>query len=394
MQAMGVRERAAGLLPEKLRPWRRLARSTPTCERLTATTRHGQALALWRVRPVGTSRGAVLLLHGLSANRFAFHWPGRSIADYLSAAGFDCYVGELRGAGESVSNSPTWNFHDYLEQDVPAFLERIRDATGRPRVHFVGHSMGGILAMCHGIVTGGGELASATALGSALDFSLGTSGFGPLLHIRPLLERMNAVPWGRAMAVLSPLLARVGDPLAGFNFHPENAEPALVRAVYSNTFTTIPAALLGSLSSGLEPGGLSEVLIGDPTRLRQILINLVGNAIKFTIEGEVGLRVQCLPSKEGFIPIRFTVSDTGIGISKEKHQQIFDAFSQADSSTTREFGGTGLGLSISARLIQLMKGEVGLESAPGKEKGIRSRDGGARGAGANQGPADDQVRRE
>src|SRR5260370_6917139 len=92
----------------------------------------------------------------------------------------------------------------------------------------------------------------------------------------------------------------------------------------------------------------------------------MGNAIKFTKEGEVSLRAERLQSEEGFIPIRFSVSDTGIGIPMEKQRQIFDAFSQSDSSTTREFGGTGLGLSISARLIQLMKGEIVLESAPGK----------------------------
>jgi two-component system sensor histidine kinase/response regulator len=113
-------------------------------------------------------------------------------------------------------------------------------------------------------------------------------------------------------------------------------------------------------------GDVPEVLMGDPTRLRQILINLAGNAIKFTKEGEVGIQMERLASEEGVASIRFTVSDTGIGIPKEKHRQIFEAFSQADSSTTREYGGTGLGLSISARLIQLMKGQIEVESAPGK----------------------------
>jgi PAS domain S-box-containing protein len=113
-------------------------------------------------------------------------------------------------------------------------------------------------------------------------------------------------------------------------------------------------------------GDIPEVLVGDPTRLRQILINLAGNAIKFTKAGEVSVGAERLPSKDGFVPIRFTVSDTGIGIPREKHDQIFDAFSQADSSTTREFGGTGLGLSISARLIRLMNGEIVLASTPGE----------------------------
>ena len=113
-------------------------------------------------------------------------------------------------------------------------------------------------------------------------------------------------------------------------------------------------------------GEIPEALMGDPTRLRQILINLAGNAIKFTKEGEVSVRAERLPAKDEDIAICFTVSDTGIGIPKEKHQVIFDSFSQADSSTTREFGGTGLGLSISARLIRLMKGEIKVESSPGR----------------------------
>jgi len=106
--------------------------------------------------------------------------------------------------------------------------------------------------------------------------------------------------------------------------------------------------------------------VGDPTRLRQILINLTGNAIKFTKAGNVSVQAERLPARDESILIRFSVSDTGIGIPTEKQEQIFEAFSQADSSTTREFGGTGLGLSISARLIQLMHGQIQLESEPGK----------------------------
>jgi CheY-like chemotaxis protein len=99
--------------------------------------------------------------------------------------------------------------------------------------------------------------------------------------------------------------------------------------------------------------------------LRQILINLVGNAIKFTKEGHVSVKAARLDSAKKDIAIRFMVRDTGIGIAPEKHKQIFDAFSQADSSTTREFGGTGLGLSISARLVKLMGGEISLNSTLG-----------------------------
>ena len=111
-------------------------------------------------------------------------------------------------------------------------------------------------------------------------------------------------------------------------------------------------------------GDIPDVVRGDPTRLRQILINLVGNAIKFTKQGEVSVKAARIPSSASGVEIRFAVSDTGIGIPTEKHQHIFEAFSQADSSTTRQFGGTGLGLSISARLVKLMGGKIGLESAP------------------------------
>jgi two-component system, sensor histidine kinase and response regulator len=113
-------------------------------------------------------------------------------------------------------------------------------------------------------------------------------------------------------------------------------------------------------------GEIPDSLMGDPTRLRQILINLGGNAIKFTKKGEVSVSAELVSHPGETTLIRFAVSDTGIGIPKEKHEQVFDAFSQADSSTTREFGGTGLGLSISARLVRMMQGEIGLESEPGK----------------------------
>jgi CheY-like chemotaxis protein/HPt (histidine-containing phosphotransfer) domain-containing protein len=107
-------------------------------------------------------------------------------------------------------------------------------------------------------------------------------------------------------------------------------------------------------------------LVGDPTRLRQVLINLLGNAIKFTESGEVALRVA--PDADFSVPtaLRFTVSDTGIGIPSEKLGQVFEPFTQADSSTTRRFGGSGLGLTISKRLVELMGGRIWAESRVGE----------------------------
>ena len=109
-----------------------------------------------------------------------------------------------------------------------------------------------------------------------------------------------------------------------------------------------------------------DALIADSARLGQILVNLIGNAIKFTAEGEIVARVA-LVSREGETArLRFSITDTGIGIPADKHQAIFEAFTQADTSTTRKFGGTGLGLTISSRMVAMMGGTLGLESAPGK----------------------------
>lgn len=104
----------------------------------------------------------------------------------------------------------------------------------------------------------------------------------------------------------------------------------------------------------------------DSTRLRQIIINLVGNAIKFTAQGEVALRVDVESRDEGKVVLHLQIRDTGIGIPEEKQQAIFDSFAQADASTTREFGGTGLGLSITSYLVALMNGKIWVESKIGK----------------------------
>ena len=109
-----------------------------------------------------------------------------------------------------------------------------------------------------------------------------------------------------------------------------------------------------------------DVVKGDPHRIRQIVLNLVGNAIKFTHEGEITLKVQCLEAHDDECMLQFTVSDTGIGIPPEKQRTIFEAFSQADTSTTRKYGGTGLGLTISTRLVEMMGGRIWLESELGK----------------------------
>ncbi|MDH7512393.1 MAG: PAS domain S-box protein [Clostridiales bacterium] len=112
--------------------------------------------------------------------------------------------------------------------------------------------------------------------------------------------------------------------------------------------------------------GLVGTVVGDPGRVRQILINLIGNAIKFTEDGEVEISAEEEAKTEDDVFVRFSVRDTGIGIPKEKTEKIFEAFTQADSSTTRAFGGSGLGLSIASRLVELMRGKIWVKSTVGK----------------------------
>jgi CheY-like chemotaxis protein len=108
--------------------------------------------------------------------------------------------------------------------------------------------------------------------------------------------------------------------------------------------------------------GLSAFYLGDAARVRQILLNLVGNALKFTSEGEISIRVRPTESKR----VRFEVTDSGIGIRPEQIDKLFSAFTQADASTTRQFGGTGLGLSICKKLVDMMGGDIGIDSEYGQ----------------------------
>ena len=132
---------------------------------------------------------------------------------------------------------------------------------------------------------------------------------------------------------------------------------------------------MGSLSAqadvkGLElaydvPSGISDTLVGDPGRLRQILINLIGNAIKFTKTGEVVLRVELGSEEANEKTLHFVVSDTGIGIPPDKQEKIFKAFEQADSSSSKHYPGTGLGLAIASQLVEMMGGRIWIESEVG-----------------------------
>ncbi len=243
-----------------LRPWKRwLGREPSRAETLFVTTPDDVRLAIHRVRPRSVDARkapAVMLLHGLGANRYAFHFPGRSLAEWLAARGFDCYVPELRGAGLSGKRHWRWDLDDYLRWDLPTVLRAIREETGQERIHWVGHSLGGILLLSYAIRHGEDAIASGCTIGTALDYTAGASGFKRLNAARALIERVPLIPWGTTTHLLAPLLGRVDTPLERFNFCRENIEPELVRAVHANAFCAIPETLLRSLATTFEPGGL------------------------------------------------------------------------------------------------------------------------------------------
>jgi signal transduction histidine kinase len=125
------------------------------------------------------------------------------------------------------------------------------------------------------------------------------------------------------------------------------------------------ASQKGLVLNGCFSPSIPPILVGDPARIRQVLINLLGNAIKFTQQGEISLDVDRESSGAGLMTLHFRVRDSGIGIPREQQRRIFEAFTQADSSTTRKYGGTGLGLAITTRLVEMMGGKIWVESEPG-----------------------------
>jgi signal transduction histidine kinase len=144
-------------------------------------------------------------------------------------------------------------------------------------------------------------------------------------------------------------------------------EPAQVREIFRLTLQPfIPLAQTKHLElSATIEDNVPEQILCDPLRLRQILTNLLSNAIKFTDQGSIELRVSKSAETDTQVRLEFSVQDTGIGIPAEMRRNIFEAFSQVDSSSTRRHGGTGLGLSIAAHLVGLMGSRIGLDSSPG-----------------------------
>lgn len=240
---------------DRPRPWRRFIDHAAQTERTHVLTEDGQRLVLRRLRIESDPElPPVMLLHGLGANHHTFHFAERSLAEWLAARGHDVWLPELRGHGSSTTTDYDWRIDEYLLHDIPALLNEIRRQTGREDVRWVGHSMGGVLLYCYGIMHPEEPINRGLAIASALDYSVGSTGFRGLLKLRPLIEAIPAIPWGTLTHLLAPAIGR-GVPLERFNVWPTNIEPKITRRIHARVFHSIPTSLLHSLSTTFEDEG-------------------------------------------------------------------------------------------------------------------------------------------
>jgi pimeloyl-ACP methyl ester carboxylesterase len=240
-------------------------------QRFTARTRDGWRLALYRYAPGRAAhRTPVLLCHGMSSNRWDMDGPGRiSLARYLVRRGYDTWVVELRGAGRSTrptwwnGKRYTWTFEDYVQHDAPAAVRLVLRETGAPQLHWVGHSMGGMIAYALLISPVQGKIASAVTLGSPTMSDVGH----PLLDFgvpyRALLRAApNRVPLGtlaRFAAPLAPLLAYLlSRSVAELGWHPGNADVALMRTLMLTAVDDLPASLLREFARWYDTKAMSD----------------------------------------------------------------------------------------------------------------------------------------
>ncbi len=218
----------------------------------------------WRLRVAeygaGNDGPVVYLQHGLAASHLAFdlHPHGFSPARWLAEQGYRVYAGDLRGRLSGKPPEGTdggeWSLSDYLLRDLPALVAFVHARTGE-RMHWVGHSMGGILGLAYAGHFGGSELASITTLGSALHYGVGGTVFEHVNRLRPLLTRISRIPYRSMQRFAAPLLA-AGLPPSPANVTVRNMTPASLAAIAANVFIDMTRAELMELGSTFEEAGI------------------------------------------------------------------------------------------------------------------------------------------
>jgi pimeloyl-ACP methyl ester carboxylesterase len=216
-----------------------------------ATAADGLRLSIRRFAPVGAAlRGAVVLQHGLGSNNLGFMVPGVSLAEHLAGLGFDCYLPDLRGVGRSERPRGGWSISDYLERDIPAILDAVRNESGLPRVSWVGHSLGGVLMLMYGIEHPDAPIERLVTVASTLDYRPGRNVYRVLMKLRPLGAVVDPVPFS-FFARANAWVAGNGPVFLpeGLNFVRGNAQRDVCKLLLTSGFASIPMTLLDDLAT-------------------------------------------------------------------------------------------------------------------------------------------------
>ena len=225
-----------------------------------------------------TLRLPVLLVHGLGANRFNLDAPGRySLARYLARSGADCFVAELRGAGESTRpNAKTnfgwdWNFDDYALRDLPAIVSTVLNRTGAPRLHWIGHSMGGMLGYACAGGTEREHLQSLITIGSPCFTQNSNFFFDMALHLRPIAKRLKTMPYEGLGHLLLPILPVFRDTVGRMLANPRNMDLMGLQGILRKAPSSLPISLLLQFADWHEQGGAT---LSDGRRLTELLTEI------------------------------------------------------------------------------------------------------------------------
>jgi len=233
-------------------------------------TNDGWRLAVHRYLPENSPKGLpVVLCHGMSANRYSFDLKGApALARYLRTRGWDVWIPELRGSGMSqrpglgYSDVPySWEFDDHLHEDLPAIMQCVLARTGAPSLHWVGHSMGGMLILAELAARENSPVASAVAMGSPVEFSeTKTKEVGMLLQLKPLIKFIPVSPLGFLSRLVTPLVPQLAS---GF-FHPPNVQPETARKMAALGVELLPSSRIWLNFAGFEETGKFARPDGDP----------------------------------------------------------------------------------------------------------------------------------